>query len=329
MKNNSKGFYVKAFVSALAVFLVFYFAFGFVFTAYAPTLQAKIDAAREAALSSAAGGEEMTLMEDVEAVAGVSEIYSTSAGNYVIKVKAQGLEGPVTLIVGVSGEGNVSGIVVDSHSETPDVGGLALKDDYLANYIGVDSTEGIDAYTGATYTSAAIKECVDKALLQYQVINGLDYDGPVELTEEELLAQALTTYLGEGYVKADTELASLAGQSVDVTEVYTSDAGYGIVVEGEGHNGLIRIMFYLDNDGVVRKIVPIVQNESLDHGAKVFTESALYFYEGYSEFAYFDDGSGAKTMDSFSGATQTSMKLFQMLITAADQYKLMNAAPEA
>lgn len=325
MKKLIGNFYVKGLVALLAVFFVFYFAFGAVIAEAAPELLAHIEEAHQAMLNDAAGGEEMTLVEDAEHIAGVSEIYKTGSG-YVIKAKAQGLEGPIVLLVGVKDDA-VSTIVVDSNSETPDVGGVALQDEYLSNYIGVSTTEGIDSFSGATYTSDAIRECVDKALLQVRVLSGTEeYDGPAEMTEEELLDAALQEYLGEGYAPVEVELAELEGQNVFSRAVYGSDAGYGIVVEGEGHNSLIRIMVYMDKGGVVRKIVPIVQNESLDHGAKVFGESALYFYEGYSEFAYFDDGSGAKTMDSFSGATQTSMKLFQMLITASSQYKLIAGA---
>ena len=328
--KSFRNFYLQGLAAVLAVFLAAYFAFGGLFRAYAPRITAELARAEAAALEAAAGGEEMIPVEDAAAVAGVSEMYATSGGGYVIKVRAQGLEGPVALVVGLSGDGTVSGISVESHSETPDVGGLALREDYLSQYIGLAAAEGVDAYSGATYTSAAVRECVEKALLQRQVILGLAYDGPVELTEEELLAQTLESCLGEGYAKAETELAALVGktesQTVRVTEVYTSEAGCGIVVEGEGHNGLIRIVVFTDPEGVVKKIFPIVQNESLDHGAKVFSEAALKDYEGYASFAYFDDGSGAMVFDGFSGATQTSMKLFQMVVTASDQIRLMNPA---
>ena len=326
MRKATNNLYLKGMIAILLVFALSFFALGALQRPAAEAIAQGIEQTKAAAIEAVTGGDTRTLVEDAELVAGVTEVWTLGSGGYMMTAKAQGLEGPVVLNVGLDADGAVTGLSVVESNESPEYGQQALKEEYFANYLGRTDTEGVDGFTGATYTSDAIRQCVDSALLQYQVQNGMSYDGPRDMTDEEKLAAALTDRLGEGYEKAETELFSNEAQKVCVREVYTSDKGSGMVVEGEGHNGLIRILIHLDPDGVLRKIVPIVQNESLDHGAKVFDEKWLFFYEGYSEFTFMDMGTGAKVVDMYSGATLTSFTLFQMVDAATQQYKLMNPA---
>ena len=326
MKKQAWQFYVKGLIAIVLVFAVCFFALGALQRSSAEAIAQGIEQAKAAAVEAVTGGETRTLVEDADLVAGVTEIWTLGNGGYMMTTRAQGLEGPVVLNIALDADGSVTGISVVEANESPEYGQQALKEEYFANYLGCTDTEGVDGFSGATYTSDAIRQSVDSALLQYQVQNGMSYDGPRDLTDEEKLEAALIDRLGEDYEKAETELFSNEAQKVFVREVYVSDKGSGIVVEGEGHNGMIRILVHLDPDGVLRKIVPIVQNESLDHGAKVFDEKWLYFYEGYSDFTFVDMGTGAKVVDMYSGATQTSFKLLQMVMTATDQYKLMHPA---
>lgn len=320
MKTARKKFVLQAIAEILIACLVSFLILAPSLKAYAAKAEEMNRAAHEAALAATGAGGELVLREDAELVAGVSEVYE-SAGGYVFKAKAQGVNGPVVLNVAVSGEGLVTGIGVDTSFESADVGAKCFEEEYISNFIGAAGTEGIDVLSGATATSNAIRTCVDEALLQYRVLNGESYDGPVELSEEELLAQALTERLGEGYEKAGTELAN-----EKVLEVYTSVEGYGMVVEGNGHNGPIRLLVHLDEKGAVSKIVPLAHSESPDHGGKVFNDAYLYFYEGFSSFAFVDMGDGSRVVDMFSGATETSFMVLQLVQAATAQYALMNHA---
>ena len=316
MTKVLKNFYLKAILEVLVVFLVFYFVLGAAFSAFTPTIAARVEAVKEAAMAAVTGGKEAFALEDVTPVDGVREVLGTADGGYIITAEAQGAEGPVVLTVGLDAEGVVSGIVVAEAEEAPEYGGKALQDDYLGNFVGISSTEGVDGFTGATYTSAAIKEAVDKALLQVQVINGAEYEAP--LTGEELQQAILAENLGENYVRA--EAAELADS---VVEVYASDTGWGMITEADGAGGPTRLMIYMDKDGVVRKIAPVFHTEPVGRGDQFLTESALFFYEGYSNYGYFDDGSGVYVFDKFD---DTHLALAKMLTGAVAQYKLMNAA---
>ena len=107
---------------------------------------------------------------------------------YVIETCTYGYAGEITVLVAVSTEGKVTGLVVRDQSETVGLGAKALYDaDFLAQFLngsgtfaigtpGADAFSGatgeeatgeeiyVDAITGATVTSKAIARCVNSAV---------------------------------------------------------------------------------------------------------------------------------------------------------------------
>jgi len=89
---------------------------------------------------------------------------------YCVEVEVQGFGGVVTMVVGVDVNGEVTGVTVTGHSEHAGIGGQALEQDYLGQYVGLSGTvrdEGrnsVDAISGATDTCRAITAGVNKAL---------------------------------------------------------------------------------------------------------------------------------------------------------------------
>ncbi len=107
---------------------------------------------------------------------------------YVIETCTYGYAGEITMLVAVSTEGKVTGLVVRDQSETVGLGAKALYDtDFLAQFLngtgtfaigtpGADAFSGatgeeatgeeiyVDAITGATVTSKAIARCVNSAV---------------------------------------------------------------------------------------------------------------------------------------------------------------------
>ena len=115
---------------------------------------------------------------------------------FVIETVTAGYAGDITMLVGVSNEGTVTGLVVREMSETMGLGGNALNDhEFLAQFL---NTEGglavgtnedafsgatgssdaevstyVDAISGATVTSKAIVRCVNSAVAY---VTGADTD---------------------------------------------------------------------------------------------------------------------------------------------------------
>ena len=107
---------------------------------------------------------------------------------YVIETQTYGYAGNITMLVAVSNEGKVVGLVVRNQSETLGLGAKALRDhEFLAQFLngsgtfavgapGADAFSGatgeaatgeevyVDAITGATVTSKAIARCVNSAI---------------------------------------------------------------------------------------------------------------------------------------------------------------------
>lgn len=88
---------------------------------------------------------------------------------YVIETCTQGYAGEITVLIGVSKEGTVTGLQVRDLSETLGLGAEALTDwEFLVQFLNTsgDAEVGVnvDAITGATVTSRAIARCVNSAV---------------------------------------------------------------------------------------------------------------------------------------------------------------------
>lgn len=88
---------------------------------------------------------------------------------FVIETVTAGYAGDITMLIGVSNEGTVTGLVVRELSETWFLGANALTDHaFLAQYLNTSGEAevgvNVDAITGATVTSKAITRSVNSAV---------------------------------------------------------------------------------------------------------------------------------------------------------------------
>ena len=75
----------------------------------------------------------------------------------------QGRNGPIDVTVTIT-DGKISAVSVDSHSESADMGALAM--DKLINQAIAGNTANIDGASGVTMTSNGFREAVAAALAQ-------------------------------------------------------------------------------------------------------------------------------------------------------------------
>ena len=110
-------------------------------------------------------------------------------GQGVFGPDAQGFGGVVTMQVGVDLNGQVTGVAVTDHKETQSVGTNAMTPEALSRYIGKSGTirtsgsNSVDAVSGATATSKAITDGVNRALA---IVANLDTEGEVEYVDSEV-----------------------------------------------------------------------------------------------------------------------------------------------
>ena len=96
---------------------------------------------------------------------------------FVVTLSTHGYVDEITMMVGVSNEGTVTGLVVVDQHETSGLGGKILTDvDFLSQFLYGSSVEvgtDVDAITGATVTSKAVTRCVNSAVA---FVTGADAD---------------------------------------------------------------------------------------------------------------------------------------------------------
>lgn len=101
---------------------------------------------------------------------------------YCITVDAPGYGDDIRLLVGVDGEGTVTGLEVLSHAETPGLGAKAAEEPFRAHFRGmtgpVEVTKQqpgpneIEAISGATITTRAVADGVNRALEIFRQVKG-------------------------------------------------------------------------------------------------------------------------------------------------------------
>lgn len=129
------------------------------FQAVAELPQAAVDAA------TAAGGT-------------LTELYDGQGAGYVLKVVASGSQGNIEMMVGVDGDGVVTGVSIVDNSETAGIGSKVMENEPLASGTGVldqfagksaaDGTlavgTNVEAITGATVSTRGVTTGVNAAL---------------------------------------------------------------------------------------------------------------------------------------------------------------------
>ena len=176
-KVQFDGKYIaKLTITLLGITLVTSFLLSIVYTVTKPTIAALNEQARqESMLAVMADATEFSEVAYTETagVTGVDAAYNGSELlGYCVQTEPAGFGGAISMMVGVSTDGTVTGVSILEHNETPGVGTNAMTEDFLAQYMGRTGTltvktgadTDIQHITGATVTSAAVTDGVNIAL---------------------------------------------------------------------------------------------------------------------------------------------------------------------
>ena len=108
----------------------------------------------------------------------LTELYDGQGAGYVLKVVASGSQGNIEMMVGVDGDGVVTGVSIVDNSETAGIGSKVMENEPLASGTGVldqfagksaaDGTlavgTNVEAITGATVSTRGVTTGVNAAL---------------------------------------------------------------------------------------------------------------------------------------------------------------------
>ena len=162
----------------------------------------------------------LVLAIDYYLVTTASSVNADVAGSYTpgsYTASADGFGGPVDVTVEIGEKGGISNLTVTGESETPDVGGAAIP--LLKQAILTKQDADVDAVTGATFTSDAVKLAAAEALAQ---AGGAEVDSGPRAPEGDLFIPG--TY---------TETATGFGGPVDVTITVSEDKIEEVKIEGD------------------------------------------------------------------------------------------------
>ena len=114
------------------------------------------------------GSKDFTLEPYTGEDANIRRVHKAENG-FVIETATQGYADEIVMMIGVSDDGKVKGLVVRDIHETYGLGNEALTNwQFLSQYLNTQGDaqvgEDVDAITGATVTSKAITRCVNSAV---------------------------------------------------------------------------------------------------------------------------------------------------------------------
>ena len=169
MEHTKKSSFWQTAAIGLKLLLICAIVAGVVSLVYAVTkepYEKNLENTKNEAVGKIFGMEGLSRQEIGDGVACVLDADGNAVG-YCVEAKAGGFGGDVEVMVGYSLSGEVIGVDVIAHAETPGVGSKAVEDSFLGQYKGqagkVTLGEGVDAISGATISSNAVTDAVNAA----------------------------------------------------------------------------------------------------------------------------------------------------------------------
>ena len=188
MKSNTYKEYIAPVVVLVCICLVITAALAVTYGVTNPIItknaKATADKTRAELVSSADSFTQYNgklVVEEAKAVY-VDSVYTANNGSgMVVTVITKSFGGPLNMMVGIDNKGEVTGVKVMSHSDTPGLGTKNMTTSYLAQYKGLSKMNStnvkndgqIKYITGASVTGSALHYGVYCALDQYKQMGGV------------------------------------------------------------------------------------------------------------------------------------------------------------
>ncbi len=231
------------------------------------------------------------------------ESVAPAADDVTISTSAQGFGGQVSITVTFGADGAIKSLSVDAPKETQGIGSRAAESSYTNKFVGVKSADAVDALSGATVSSTAVKTAVNTAVKAFKSgKSGSVPPAPVETTAPvETPAPAETPAPVETEAPAPSEAPSEAPAAEPKT----------ITASAQGM-GEVKVTVTFDANGAITTLSVDTSNETPGLGTQC-SES------GFT--GKFIGASNADGVDAISGVTITSDAVKAAVNSAAAQFK--------
>lgn len=239
-KENKIWALLAPVVVLVSICLVITAALALTNQATAPVIAAAEAAkADEALLVVLPSGEGFTKLESLE---GFPEAVTAAnqAGNgagFVFTVNAKGFGGDMSVMVGIGSDGKVTGTQVITQAETEGIGSKVVADGsaFQQSVVGVSDVGAIQAISGATVSSNAMKNAIQSAFDAYTIANGGTVEAKLSTKPATLTDKVIEKYL------PGAALTEVEGGQV-------SDAGVIVYGEAQGMESVVHVAVFFDND---------------------------------------------------------------------------------
>ncbi|MFC1573692.1 FMN-binding protein [Candidatus Latescibacterota bacterium] len=230
---------------------------------------------------------------------GYRDTGKSDIGGYAYIARGEGFSSTIETLVGVNHEGTIIGIKILFHEETEDYGDKIEKVPegestpwITGRFIGksldkpIALTEDggeIDGISGATVTSKAVTESIDRGLRKLmEAITGKSYALPeqpeepdVDAEEEEeesilpdFILMGVLPDMDGGYVMKETDSKLVYWEGYN-DEDQKEIGGYAFVTTGKGFSSTIEILVGTDADGAIIGVTILDHEETEGYGEKL------------------------------------------------------------
>lgn len=240
-KENKIWTLLAPVVVLVSICLVITAALALTNQATAPVIAAAEQKARDASMQVVLPeGSGFEMMEGLEGLPEnvLPQIYkANNDAGYVIFVTGKGFGGDMSIIVGISGEGKITGTKVLTHAETAGIGTKVVDDGsaFQQQLIGMGDTSGIQATSSATVSSNGMKAAIQSAFDAYTVATGGKVEAKLSTKPATLTDKVIEKYL------PGAALTEVEGGQV-------SDAGVIVYGEAQGMESVVHVAVFFDND---------------------------------------------------------------------------------
>jgi electron transport complex protein RnfG len=225
--------------------------------------------------------------------ASVKAVYKEANGlGYVIQTTAtsQYSSAPMEITIGITADGKISGIQIDSYNDTPTYDFRAKDPSYLGSYVGKDSAlADIGTVSGATYSSTAFKGAVEEAM-SVLITNNMIAEGVK--SDAQILEELIPT-VAPGFAKLEEVTAS---GNIEKALKAKGDVGFAYIIK----SGDASFLAIVNATGTV-KLYDVEGNDVTDANEALATEAKTHATANQKSYK---DAAETKFGRMFEGATE-------------------------
>ena len=258
---------------------------------------------------------DLTTLNDVPA--SVTAIYREANGlGYAIQTTAESdySTAPMEITIGISADGKICGLQIDSYNDTPSFDFRTKDPSYLPSFVGKDSAlADIGTVAGATYSSTAFKNAVSDAM---GVLIANDMIAAGVKSDAQILTELVPT-VAPGFVKP-AEVSGVSG-NIQVALKAENGAGFAYIMT-EGDESFLAVV----NAFGFCTVYDVNGADVTDAHAAIVTEAKAHAAANQTDYLAALETKIGRMMTGATDITALNVELYDSIV-AAVSFKVEDA----